>query len=441
MKNFLLSITILLLLYGCKETSEHAPVLITTQEKQPIYIVNKNRHLKMAAFWIDQLPNPDKVIMDLEEIKRVNQKTALIQHRLTRFEDTAPKYRASWIKKSILHALDSLRKTAHYFEDGNRIEDHFFEESKNYMQLNALQQKSVTTRYALTVNYTNQRIIPTELSLLKKPKQIYFDRNQNSALDIATPLVILHTTTDGLWHYAIAPTSSGWIKDSDIAFGDKASIQSYLESKQFIITTQPKTALNIGGEYHDYLRMGVRLPVVMTIDEMSMVLVPTRDKEGQLIFSKGTLRTDHTHRGYLPYTARNILNQAFKFLNTPYGWGGMYGEQDCSKFIQEIYATTGLMVPRNSSAQANMNVPIVHLENLSVEQKRERISQLPIGVTLLHLSGHIMLYVGTYKGEPYIIHTVWGSAPDYFALGRTAVTAVSFNDYIKQIDQATTIQE
>jgi len=441
MKKNLLLILPLLLLVSCQETSEHTPVLKNTKERQPIIIVNKNRHLKIPEFWIDQLKEPDKIIMDAKAIQSFNEHTAYTQHKLTFFKDIASNYGSEWVKESIQKSRISLSKTARYFEDGNPIKKQFFEEMQTYSNLNTLPPQSVPTRYALTVNYTNQRIVPTDLALLKKKNQIYFDRNQNSALDIATPIAILHTTADGLWHYGIAPTSSGWIKDSDIAFGDKKSIEGYLSSPNFVVTTAAKTALLIAGEYHDYLRMGVRLPVVMTIDEMSMVLIPTRDEEGDLVIANGTLKTADTHKGYLPYTAKNILLQAFKFLNAPYGWGGMYGEQDCSKFIQEVYATTGIKLPRNSLSQSEVGNNKTELMNVPTEQKKEMFSKFEGGKTILHLPGHIVLYLGEYKGEPYIIHTVWGSSKRHFALGRTAVTALSFNDYIQQVDRATVIQQ
>ncbi len=439
-KNLLLPLTFLLFV-ACQETSEHQPVLANTKEKQPVFIVNKNRHLKMPEFWIDQLENPERIIMNEKEILALNDHTAYSQHKLTYFKDMAKNYGGSWIRESIKKSHMSLRKSAHYFEDGNAIGRSFFDEILSYSNLIALQSKRIPTRYALTVNYSDQRIIPTELALLKKKNQIHFDRNQNSALDIATPLAILHTTEDGRWHYGISPSSSGWIKDSDIAFADKETIEGYLKSKNFIITTAAKTALLIAGKYHDYLRMGVRLPKVMTIDEMTMVLVPSRNKEGELMITNATLRTENIHQGYLPYTQKNILLQAFKFLNAPYGWGGMYGEQDCSKFIQEIYATTGIKTPRNSTSQSEMGESKIELSEANIEQKKEILSRLDAGKTILHLPGHIVLYIGEYKGEPYIIHTVWGSSRRHFALGRTAVTALSFNNYIKQVDRATIIQK
>lgn len=436
MKKYLL-ISLILLLTACQEVGDNKPVLCDTKERQPVIIVNKNRHLHMSEYWIDQIKEPDKLIMNAKEIDAFNTYTAEQQHMLTRFNDIGSLYGGSWVRESITRTFFGLRNGVHYFEDGNKIDNHFFSTMQRSLDLDLLQENSVETRYAMTVNYTNQRVIPTELALLKKRDEIHFDRNQNSALDIGTPIAILHSTEDGQWHYGMGPTSSGWVKDSDIAFGDQKEIADYLDMKNFVVTTAAKTALLIGGKYHDYLRMGVRLPVIMTIDDMSMVLIPMRNEHGKLILGNATVKTENTHKGYLPYTPRTILTQAFKFLHAPYGWGGMYGEQDCSKFIQEIYATTGLYLPRNSASQSNAGLFQTVIEGLDNLTKTDILIKSTIGATIIHLDGHIVLYIGEYKGEPYIIHTVWGENGTHFALGRTAVTPLSFNNYTQKIDVIT----
>ena len=152
------------------------------------------------------------------------------------------------------------------------------------------------------------------------------------------------------------------------------------------------------------------------------------------------VKTRDVHKGYLPYTQEHILSQAFKFLHTPYGWGGMYGEQDCSKFIQEVYATVGIRLPRNSTSQSNVGESKLELEGLSKKSKHTLLKAMGMaGGSILHLKGHITLYLGEYKGEPYIIHTVWGSSSRHFALGRTAVTSLNFNNYLGKIDRLTNI--
>lgn len=439
-KSLFLLLTTLFIFTSCQDIGDNKPLLSNTKKRQPIIIVNKNRHLNIAEFWIDKIEKPDAVIMNPKEIAQFNHDTAYNKKTLNTFQDINKIYKTSWIKAQLLHSFNGLKSRAKYFADGYKVPLGFYKDVREEMNLNAFKEQSRSTRYALTVNYTNQKIIPTELSLLKKSDQIHFDRNQNSALDIATPIAILHSSADGLWHYGIGPTSSGWVRSSDIAFGEREEILNYLNSKNFIVTTASKTPLLIQGNYHDYMRMGVRLPIMMHIDDMTMVIVPVRDQEGKLILSNATVKTENIHKGYLPYTPRTILTQAFKFLNAPYGWGGMYGEQDCSKFLQEIYATTGVKLPRNSASQSNVGEAKLNVAGISKNSKYQFLKNSALaGVTIIHLKGHIVLYLGTYKDEPYIIHTVWGSSSEHYALGRTAVTSLNFNNYLNKIDRLTDI--
>lgn len=320
-KSLFLPLIPLFIFTSCQEVGDNKPLLSNTKKKQPIVIVNKNRHLNMAEFWIDKIEKPDEVIMNEKEIAYFNRDTAQNKKTLNTFEDINKKYDSAWIKTKLLQNFMGIKNRATYFSDGYKIPLSFYNDIQKTMNLEDFHDSTKQTRYALTVNYTNQKIIPTELELLKKNNQIHFDRNQNSALDIATPIAILHTSKDGLWHYGIGPTSSGWVRSKDIAFGEREEILNYIESKKFVVTTAAKTALRIEGKYHDYLRMGVRLPKLMTIDDMTMVVVPSRDINGKLILTNATVETAQVHEGYLPYTPRTILTQAFKFLNAPYGWG------------------------------------------------------------------------------------------------------------------------
>lgn len=438
MKNLILTL-IILLFTSCQDTIENRPLLTKSKKRQPIFIVNPNRHLNIAEFWITQLDNPKKIIMTPKEIEKFNDKIAK-DGLLNYFKDIKSFYNSSKLKTTLLKNFNSLKNKAKYLTDNSIISNRFYNDLKEELNLKELKGKRVKTRYALTVNYTNQRIIPTQEVMIKKKNQIYFDRNQNSALDIGTPIAILHSTKDGRWHYGIAPTSSGWIRDRDIAFGEKKEILDYVTSKKFIVTTATKTPILIKGIYHDYMRMGVRVPYILSIDDMMMIPIPTRNSKGELKFTNATVKKSNIHIGYLPYNQETILTQAFKFLHLPYGWGGMFGEQDCSKFIQEVFATTGLRLPRNSASQSKVGENRVELNAFDKTPRIQEINRwAKAGITIFHLKGHITLYIGDYQGEPYIIHTVWGSASKHFALGRTAVTSLRFHDYINKIDRVTNI--
>jgi cell wall-associated NlpC family hydrolase len=440
MKNTLLiSLFVTLFFSACQDIGDNKPLLSDSKKKQPVVIVNKNRHLNIAEFWIDKLENPNEVIMNPKEINEFNKNTSKLG-TLTFFESINKSYGSSWVKKSILANYEGISSRTTHFVDGNKISALFLRSIKDTMNVDSINSSSVQTRYALTTAYSDQKIVPTDLALLKKKNEIHFDRNQNSALDIATPIAILHSTIDGQWHYGIGPTSSGWVRAENIAFGTKKEIIDYLNAKNFVVTTAAKTPVMIAGKYHDYMRMGVRLPSLLNIDDMTMVMLPTSDNEGNLVFTNATVKTADIHRGYLSYTPKNVLQQSFKFLHSPYGWGGMYGEQDCSKFLQEIYATVGIKLPRNSMSQSNVSETKLELAGLSKESKHTFLKTTSIvGGSILHLKGHIVLYLGEYKGEPYIIHTVWGESKRHYALARTAVTSLNFNNYLGKIDRLTNI--
>jgi len=438
MKKYTTLIITLLLLIGCKEVEENRPFLTDNKEKQPIFIVNRNRHFKIAEFWLDKLENPDRVILKPDGILKFN-KQLIESGKVFNFRDASKYYSKSYVKASIERMFYNISRGVKYFIDGNKIPESFFDDIYSDLNLNEIEDR-VESRFALTIKYTNQRLIPVDLELLKKKSQIYFDRNQNSALDIGTPLVVLHSTKDSRWHFVVAPTSSGWIRDKDIAFGSKKEILDYITPKKFIVTTEPKSAIRVNGKYYDYVRMGVKFPILLSIDNTTVILVPKRGDNGELVLTNGIIKSENINRGFLEYTPEKILTQAFKFLNAPYGWGGSFGEQDCSKFIQQIYATVGLNIPRNSTTQSLIGNPI-SLSNLKREEKRDKILDLgEVGATIIHLKGHIMLYIGEHKGEPFVIQTVWGENNRHFALGRTAVTSLNFNNYIDRVDLITILK-
>ena len=141
------------------------------------------------------------------------------------------------------------------------------------------------------------------------------------------------------------------------------------------------------------------------------VLVPERGADGSLraVAERIPLGAELSH-GYLPYTQANVIRQAFKMLGERYGWGGTYGSRDCSAFIRDIYLTFGIELPRNSLPQALTPAEHTDAAKLTAAEREKLLAGSPAG-TLVQMPGHIMLYLGTIKGKPYIIHSVYALAP------------------------------
>jgi len=170
------------------------------------------------------------------------------------------------------------------------------------------------------------------------------------------------------------------------------------------------------------------------------VMIPYRADDGRCTFNAAYVSDAQVHRGYLPYTPRHAIEQAFKLLNSPYGWGGMYGEQDCSRFIQEVFATMGVMLPRNSTQQAKVGKLVASFGRTSTIAYRTGIlsNSAGGGITLLQFPGHIMLFLGMADGRPYAIHDIFAytepskDGDRLIAINRVAVTSLNIGGGTKK---------
>ena len=146
-------------------------------------------------------------------------------------------------------------------------------------------------------------------------------------------------------------------------------------------------------------------------------------------------------------TRANIIGQAFKFLGERYGWGHDYNSRDCSGFVSEVYASMGLVLPRNTSAQAVSPVfRRTHFEPSDPRATRmAAIDALDVG-DLIYIPGHVMMFIGRIGDTPYVIHDTNGGTvldgdgvPHSLKLNGVSVTPLTAlhidaeHDYIDRI--------
>ncbi len=379
----------------------------------PTLLPGTERHMKTAGFWISSHPFPDKIILNHDEIRRLN---SFIENELELTKDItklpSPYFRDDLI--SLLDKdLDGYNQRNFYLKDSTRAGSRFYQKMKENMNYGAIPPE-ITVRYGLISHFADQRVLPTKETLYAKPDDIDFDELQNSALDVGTPVAVLHKSLDGRWYYVIDELYRGWVEVGKVAICSLEELKRFINSSRFVVVTKSKGDLfrnTTLTNHFDYVRMGVTLPLSRKTDDgIIQIVLPVREKDGTVSFEAGYIKEDQIHEEYLPYTPRTIIEQAFKMLNEPYGWGGMYGEQDCSRFIQEIFATVGISFPRNSSKQSQVGVLIGKYSKKSPEEKKLKtiIGEATGGITILYLKGHIMLFLGVVDGQPYAIHETWG---------------------------------
>ena len=249
----------------------------------------------------------------------------------------------------------------------------------------------------IIVKRSNLRAFPTEVSFYDKKGIQDFDRIQETELTINTPVKILHKSKDQLWNFVVSPIYAGWVLKENIALAKEEDWDFFIHNPAFGVITDANVKIE-----GDILDMGVRLPFINCLEDQYQLVVPIKTKENTVSKKILYLSKDKVHLGYLPYTEKNILLQAFKYENTPYSWGGKDQNIDCSSFIMKVYETFGFHFPRNASAQQESIGKIIFLENMNMEEKLNLFDKNAI--CLLYQTGHVMMYLGKLENRHYIIH-------------------------------------
>ena len=394
--------------------------------------------MQTPGFWIGRLAEPDRVILSGDEIDELNEE---IRARLQLTKDIAdfPQEFTGPDMRAILRSeLDSFRSRTIYAGDGRKVDESFYASIENKMSLESIG-FGVKVGFGFVVCNADQRLLPTAEGLYAEAGDVDFDEVQNSTLDIGTPVAILHASADRRWFYAMGPSSDGWVEAQKLALCSQERLRDMM-SRPFVTVVRAKGDVYLDAKltrHYGFVRMGSKLPLAEDCDgHVVAVLLPTRQENGTLQLRTGYLKRRETVERNLSYTPRHIIEQAFEMLDTPYGWGGANGQQDCSQFVQEVFATVGIQMPRNSSDQARVGRMQKCFEpDDSDEDKLEAVLMHAIpGVTVLHTKGHVMLYIGHVSGRPYVIHCVWayrqpGSHADIIrVINRVAVTGLHLGE-------------
>ncbi len=370
--------------------------------------------MQTAGYWIDKADLPDEIIMSADEIEIFNALTAA-DHRIIKVSEYGEYKPGDEIRTSITTLYDAVADQGLYFENGSYANKKSLSAVYARFQLEKLNGDSLKPiSFGIITENISHRVLPTDEKLMRKGDPGYFDRLQMSSLDAGTPVAVLWRTADGKWLYARSALTVGWVKVEHVALCSLHEIEQWEKPVGFVITTRYRTSVHSDPalrEYISWLALGSRLPIDKTAikaDNRTAVLWPGRDGYGWLKVTTGYVDNSFVCKGYLPYTSRNALNLAFEMLHAPYGWGGMYGEQDCSGFVLRIFGAMGLILPRNSSQQGNSGDIIYSGKMVNALSTRQIITFFGVpGATVLQLPGHIMLYVGSVAGEPYAIHAIW----------------------------------
>jgi hypothetical protein len=352
-----------------------------------------------AAFWLDRAPNPDTALLTAEQIAAFNARVYEILNIPPVFSlpNTLPR---ADVEAQVRAYLPTQTR---YDAKGHPVEPAAFEELLKQVMLPL--PDPVRVQFGLAAQCANVRAFPTAEVFTSSPFEYALDRIQETTVDVGWPVAVLATSHDEELFFCLTPLYWGWIHSAYILRLDDREIPaSYVTQEPFMTTTASWGGLvNLATGQAFSCRMGTRLPLTGEISDVYETRLCTPSP-----FTQGYARKEDFAVGYLPPTRRTIFTQAFKMLGEPYAWGGsrfgIFG-RDCSRFIQDVYATTGTRLPRNGNQQGQVGHPtaVFTREMDAATRKAQLVSRVSPGA-ILELPGHVMLYLGHVDGEPYAIH-------------------------------------
>lgn len=281
----------------------------------------------------------------------------------------------------------------------------WFEEMK---QQSNFESYGTINKKAITLKWMDIRAFPTDKPLYKNPalpgEGYPFDLLQNSSVNYNEPIFISHTSKDSAWSYIFTNNVSGWVKSDGITLIDDETALMIQKSEKVFLIEDNIALLDNTNRFIAYSRVGMVLPLERVEGENYYIkAIDTNSSTKTLSLPKHS-----AHIGVSQLNKSDLITIGTQLLKNTYGWGGMYGERDCSSMIRDMMTPFGIWLPRNSSAQAKKG-EIISFEGLSNDEKLSLIKEKAIPYeTIIYLKGHVVLYIGTYQDNVLTLHNIWG---------------------------------
>ncbi|MFT7859629.1 MAG: SH3 domain-containing protein [Sulfurimonas sp.] len=289
------------------------------------------------------------------------------------------------------------------------IDDDFFEQLK---QESNLEKFATLNQQGVSLRLLDLRALPTDKPIFLDPAKAGegypFDYLQNSSLAANKPILISHYSKDKKWAFIECSFGFGWVKSKDIVTIAPHYTAQWKEAEQIFFTKENQPVYDQQGNFLFYSRVGMVLPLIQEDKNSFTVLAIGKTEDGTARFLHSKISKDIAHKGVLQFNSANVTQVMGELQKGRYGWGGIYGQRDCSSTLRDLFTPFGVWLPRNSSVQSSVG-SVVDLEELQPEDKLAKIQQEAIPFqTLLYKQGHIGLYVGDFENQVIMFQNVWG---------------------------------
>ena len=248
-------------------------------------------------------------------------------------------------------------------------------------------------------------------------------------------MLILYTSTDGLWYFVRTRSSCGWVPVDSVVIMDKSEWLNYIHADSFIVVCSKYLVLTAPDLESEslVLTMGTILPIDKTavagslvngqsIDGNYVVRIPVRAEEGERISYKRLLipMTADVSLGYMEYTPSNVVEQALKLAGEKVNPGGINDGWDDISYISSIFSCFGIYFPTDRQQLSLVPGNDTDLSLASLKERQSALDDCTPG-TMIFTDKSVSIYLGKEKGDYFIL----GPFGDFF-IGEARYTANSF---------------
>jgi len=397
-------------------------IMSSVQICSAVGITNQANYIS-PEYWNNQNPNADALILDDKGVSELNNRIVEESKSVFNLAKYPESMSSAALKTKIMDY--SILEDDLYLR-GNKVSDGYKNLLREQTNISNIP-STVKIQYAVTVRRTPVRNLPTGESLFYYASDTNFDVLQDTMLDPGEPVVILHQSANKYFYYVQAKNYSGWVARTNLAMTNRKAWLEYINPKKFLVVVGKDLVIKTGSEQVLY-QQGSVLPITSEGPNNYIVTGPVRNKQGMLQKEPlSVLKANpNIHKGYLPYTSKNIINSAFKFYNAPYGWGGAKDSVDCSSLVFNVYRTVGVYLPRNADDQETTAGAMLNLSGMDSEQRKVQLGALIPGAALA-MPNHILIYLGESNNEAYAIHSLANYVEDGVAKPAMKVVVSDLN--------------
>ncbi len=401
-------------------------------DNAPRVVPNTTEEMQHASFWINRLDNPDRVVMTPAQIEKLNERNSSLPPTIKDINGddySIDRVIASKLGLGLQYNIDNPLEIKSFPGDSLKVlfEAHIklltgrtkyglrqmkYDEDDVNALIAAMDKDNIPAtvkpKYGILVKHTLNRAVPTMKPGFGHPRS-WLDGFQSTAVDMGSPVAVLHSSPEGDWLYVRSEIAFGWILAENVAFGSAGELQKYLDSKDILVSLDYNVPVYSDSNFErflNYMMIGSSVQLKKADSKGYNVMMPVREPDGSFGTVSAWVKPDaKVSKGYQPLTQANAITTMFNLLYRPYGWADSNNEFDCCGSLREVLRTFGIKTGRWTSFELHATDHVVAFPRKTPKEKKyELLANAEPGICLVGDAGHINMYLGEVDGSYYVIH-------------------------------------